>query len=295
MIDTKLNTLLRVAEYRSFTQAAKKLNLTQPAVSQHIHALEDELGAKLFERAGNRLVLTKAGEKAVSTAKALSALYSSLKDDLSDATGSVRELRIGITHTVESNRISAALAHYAADRRDLKIRLITDKQDILCRKLKNYELDMAIIDGSTADPGLKSTMLDTDRLVMVAAVDHPLAHKASVTLDELRHEKMILRLPGSGTGNMFLAALQSKNISINAFNVILEIDNIATIKDLVRRHYGVSVLAESACLSDIAGHKLVGLPIDQLNMKREINILVTPGFPYAEFLDDLIRIYRNGG
>lgn len=293
MLDTKLNTLLKVAEYRNYTQAAKSLNLTQPAVSQHIHALENELGVRLFERLGNRLVLTRAGEKAVSAARAISTIYDNLKYEISDSNYGVKELNIGITHTVESNRISEALAKYVSENRNIKIKLITDTQSKLRSMLKNYELDMAIIDGSVSDEALVSKLLDTDRLVLVIDPSHPLAQKDSVTIDEIRHEKMILRLPGSGTGNMFLSAIQYKDINIDEFDIILEVDNIATIKDLVRQRYGVSVLAESACMDEIMKKKLVALPIEQLNMKREINIIYTKGFQYEAFADEIVRTYRE--
>ena len=293
MLDTKLYTLLKVAEYKNYTQAAKSLNLTQPAVSQHIHALENELGVRLFERLGNRLVLTRAGEKAVSAARAISTLYDNLKYEISDSNYGVKELNIGITHTVESNRISEALAKYVSENRNIKIKLITDTQSKLRSMLKNYELDMAIIDGSVSDEALVSKLLDTDRLVLVIDPSHPLAKKDSVTIDEIRHEKMILRLPGSGTGNMFLSAIQYKDINIDEFDIILEVDNIATIKDLVRQRYGVSVLAESACMDEIMKKKLVALPIEQLNMKREINIIYTKGFQYEAFADEIVRTYRE--
>ncbi len=293
MLDTKLYTLLKVAEYRNYTQAARSLNLTQPAVSQHIHALEHELGVKLFERSGNRLILTRAGEKCVSAARAISNLYSNLRFELSGSAAGIREVNIGITHTVESNHISEALAKYASDNQDVKIKLITDTQANLKKKLKNYELDLAIIDGSVTDTSFETRLLDTDRLVFVTDVAHPLAEKSSVTLDEIRKEKLILRLPGSGTANMFIAALEARDISIEAYNVILEVDNVATIKDLVMQKYGVSVLAESACLDEIMKNRLTALPIDQLQMRREINIIYTKNLQYMDFPDEIIRTYND--
>lgn len=293
MLDTKLYTLLRVAEYRNYTQAAKSLNLTQPAVSQHIHALEDELGIKLFERSGNRLILTKAGEKCVSTARTISTLYSNLRYELSDTGYATRELSIGITHTVESNRISEALARYAAENMHVKIRLVTDTHYKLKKKLKNYELDLAIIDSSISDDFFETRLLDTDRIVLIVDPSHPLAEKTSVQLDDILHEKLILRLPSSGTGNMFISALQAKDISIDAFDVILEMENIATIKDLVRQKYGVSVIAESACKDEVTTKTLIALPIEHFDMKRQVNIIYTKSFQYREFTEEIIRIYNE--
>ncbi|MBE6110945.1 MAG: LysR family transcriptional regulator, partial [Erysipelotrichaceae bacterium] len=193
----------------------------------------------------------------------------------------------------ESNHISEALAKYASDNQDVKIKLITDTQANLKKKLKNYELDLAIIDGSVTDTSFETRLLDTDRLVFVTDVSHPLAEKSSVTLDEIRKEKLILRLPGSGTANMFIAALEARDISIEAYNVILEVDNVATIKDLVMQKYGVSVLAESACLDEIMKNRLAALPIDQLQMRREINIIYTKNLQYMDFPDEIIRTYND--
>ncbi len=293
MLDTKLYTLLKVAEYRNFTQAAKSLNLTQPAVSQHIHALEADLGVKLFIRSGTRLNLTKEGEKAVTAARMIKNLYNNLKYDISEGAAKVKELSIGITHTVESNRISEILAKYATENNGMMIRLETGTQGGIIQKLKSYDLDLGIIDGAVNDADLETTRLDEDSLVLVMDPSHALAEKNSVTLDDIRSEKLILRLPESGTGNLFISSVQSMGMDMSFFNVILEIDNIATIKDLVRHGYGVSVLAKSACMDEIAKKKLIALPIRQLKMNREINIVCARDFSYRNFISDIIQMYNS--
>ena len=108
---------------------------------------------------------------------------------------------------------------------------------------------------------------------MAVSNEHPLASRPSVTIDELRRERLILRLPSSGTRTLFDANLESRGMSPDDFNVILEVDNIATIKDLVRRNYGVSVLARSACMDELRKGKIRMLPIEDLTMVRQINLL----------------------
>lgn len=293
MIDSKLYTLLKVAELGSFTQAGKALNLTQPAISQHIHALENDLGAKLFERSGNRLLLSRQGEQAVAAGKAMVALYNNLKSNLSGEMRGARELNIGITHTVESNRISEVFAKYAAANEGLTIKLVTATQTKLRRKLKNYELDLAIVDGAVSDSELVSRQLDVDKLVLATSPSHPLADKPFVTIEELKKERLILRLPGSGTTDMFISSLESRDIRVDDFNVILEVDNIATIKDLVRHEYGVSVLAESACYDEVMKKKLAVLPIEHLDMERTISIVYAPNFPYGSFIEEIQELYHT--
>lgn len=293
MLDSKIFTLLKVVETGNYTQAGKALNLTQPAISQHIRALEVNTGVKIFERLGNKLILTREGERVVDCARAMLSLYNNMKTDLADqATGSL-SLNIGVTHTVESNRISEVLAKYASTNPGVTVKLITDTQNKIKEKLKNYELDFGIIDGKLNDPMLNHMQLDMDSLMLVTAPNHPLAEKSIVTVDDIKREKLILRLPNSGTRNLFVASLEARNISIDEFDVILELDNIATIKNLIRRGYGVSVLPKSVVIDDMKKRRLTALPIENLSMIREINIIYTRHFTHPELLQEISRIYND--
>ncbi len=293
MLDTKIYTLLKVAETGSFTRAAASLGLTQPAVSQHIKALEEELGITLFERNGNRIILTKQGENAVNTANAMLGMYSKLLEELSGSIGGTKEINIGITHTIESNRITDILAGYASNSNRLTIKLITGTRSKIIRRLKNYELDLAIVDGDVPDEDLDSKPLGMDQLVLIVSPDNTIAQKKAVSIDDIKREKLILRLPGSGTNNMFKSSIESLGLDIDEFNVILEVDNVATIKDLVKRDYGVSVLPRSACLGELKSKQLYAVSIDKLNMERIINIVYTDGSQYASFAEEIINLYGN--
>ena len=159
--------------------------------------------------------------------------------------------------------------------------------------LKTYEIDLAIVEGRNHDPGIRYLLMDTDYLVLAVSPDHPFAKKSMVTLNELKKERMILRLPNSGTRNLFVAHLESNNMSINDFNVILEVDNIATIKDLIRRDFGVSILARSVCLDELKKGKIVTLPVENLSMMREINIAYPADFTQFDLLRDIVRSYNE--
>ncbi len=293
MIDNKVYTLLKVNECGSFVAAAKQLNITQPAVSQHIKALEDELGITIFERGKGKLVLTKQGDEVIKCAKKLVGIYTSLQKEISDGTSLTTHLTIGVTHTAESNPIAEALANYCSKNPRSNIKMITDTISNLYMMLKTYEIDLAIVEGRSHDPGIRYLLMDTDYLVLAVSPDHPFAKKSMVTLNELKKESMILRLPNSGTRNLFVAHLESNNMSINDFNVILEVDNIATIKDLIRRDFGVSILARSVCLDELKKGKIVTLPVENLSMMREINIAYPANFTQFDLLRDIVRSYNE--
>ena len=293
MVDVKLFTLLKVYETGNYTRAAEKLSLTQPAVSQHIKQIERELGTVVFDRSGGKIRPTPEGKLVIQYAERVVSLYENLQRALEDKRKSIDRLCVGITHTSESNIVTEVLAQYAEQFENMKITIQTDTINNLYEMLKTYQIDIAIVEGAVADPSINSVMLDTDSLVLCVSNEHPLAKRSLVTIDELKKEKMILRLPSSGTRNLFAAHLESRNMSLEDFNVTLEVDNIATIKDLVRRNYGVSILARSACMDELKQGKITVLPIENLSMIREVNILYHHTFKHAEILQDIIRIYNE--
>ncbi len=293
MIDSRLISLLAVYETGSFTRAAERLSLSQPAVSQHIRQLENELRVHIFERGHGALHLTREGDIIVKYARRMQALSNNLSEALATERTQVTSLTVGITHTAESNAIAETLARYVSLRERMSIKMITGSVSELFEALKNYELDMAIVEGAPSDPRFHSVMLDTDCLILAVAPEHPLARHTMVTIDELKREKLILRLPDSGTRNLFISALESHNLHLNDFNVVLEIDNIATIKDLIRRGFGVSVLARSACMDELGKKKMVALPIENLTMMRDINLVYSRDFDHPELLRDIVRCYNE--
>ena len=291
MLGTKMYTFLKVAEYLNFTKAAEALYMTQPAVSQQIKQLEEEVGAKVFIRNKNGLILTQQGEIVLKYARRQKALYEKMQLEIQNAEKNAGPLRIGITHTAESNVTASALAKYSIENNGVKIMLTTDTINNLYDKLENYELDLAIIDASSNNPKFSSMLLDTDYLMCVLSPDNPLAQRSAVTISELKKEKMILRSSESATRKLLEETLVYHGEDISSFDVILEVDNIATIKDLIRKDLGVSIIPRSACLDEIRKGKIKALPIENFSMVRETRIVYNKDFRHKEVLDDIIRIY----
>lgn len=295
MIDSKVYSLLKVVETGNYTKAAKALSLTQPAITQHMHALETEFGVRIFERVNNRLHITREGEIVVKYAKRMAALESNLRQQLNNERLRLKSLTIGITHTAESNAIVESFAKYgtADDNGGVSIRVLTDIVPNLYDKLKNYEIDLAVVEGRIPDKKLVYHQLDSDYLITAVSPNHPLSRARMITIEELKREKLILRLPDSSTRKLFESALESHSMSIDEFDVALEINNIATIKDLVRADLGVSVLGRSTCLDEIKKKKLIALPIENLSMIREINLVHLVDFDHPKVVSDLVRIHTE--
>ena len=123
MIDAKVFSLLAVAELKNITKAAEVLSLTQPAVSHHISQLEKELGVTLFIRGKGRLELTESGKTVVKYAKMMVSAQERMRVALFDEGRHLTRLRIGITHTAESNIIVEVLAKYGNDNPNVLLRL----------------------------------------------------------------------------------------------------------------------------------------------------------------------------
>lgn len=293
MVEQRLYSLIKVVETGSFTKAAEQLALSQPAVSQHIRQIEDKLGVKIFEHTHNRLTLTAEGEIVVKYARRMIALSNNLQTALKNEREQIRSLTIGITHTAESSFIIEALAAYLNNYPDLNMKILTFTTDNLYTSLKNCELDFAIVEGKTNDPSLSYMMLDTDCLVLAVPPDHKLASQSMVTISQLKAETLILRLPHSNTRVLFEAALESHGMSLADFNVSMEIDSIATIKDLIRHGFGVSVLAKSACMNEVKKGKLAVLSVENLSMIREINIVCLNDFEHSELLHGIAKKYNE--
>lgn len=293
LIDQKLISFMKIVDTNSFTKAADALALTQPAVSQHIRNLEDELGVKLFIRSHNQLRLTANGEIVDKYARRLLAISNNLMQSLKDEKENVSSLTVGITHSVESSQIVEALAEYSNQSKGLTIKVVTDTVENLHKMIRNYELDFLIINGKLKDSKLNYMTMDTDCLVLAVSPTHRLAAQNSVTLDELKKEKLILRLPTSNTISLFDQALNQNNLSVGDFDVVLEMDNIATIKDLIRQNFGVSVLSKSACMDEIRKGKLIGLPIENLSLIRDINIIYPKDYENLQTIQDIVELYNR--
>ena len=293
MIDYRLLSLLKIVETGSFSKAANQLGLSQPAVSQHIRQLEAYWDVKIFEHAHNRLTLSSDGELIVRYVQRVAALSNNLKQTLRNEREQIRSLTIGITHTAESSAIIEALAAYTDKFDKLNLKILTNTTDNLYTMLSSFELDFAFVEGKIADSAFRYMMLDTDCLVLAVPPTHRLAKQSIISINQLKKERLILRLPNSNTRSLFSTSLESQGLRIDEFNVAMEIDSIASIKDLVRRGFGVSILAKSACMDEIKKGKLLALSVENLSMMREINIVYPQGFEHLDFLNGIVKKYNE--
>lgn len=295
-MNLKLKTLLAVDEYGSFTKAAEMLSLTQPAVSQQIKSLEQDFKILIFDKRKKKLELTKEGELLLRYAKRVDLLTNNLINTFSTIKKNMplkNTLVVGVTHTLESNIIAKAIAQYTSENDAFHVRLISDSANNLYQKMKIYEIDICIITGNINDPNFSFIPLDKDTLGVTISNENPSSSNESISLKELKSEKLILRSKNSDTRLLFESHLLTRNDDISNFNVILELDNVEVIKDLVRDNFGVSILSRKSCLSEIKKNKFKFLTIEGIDMTRQINLYFHKDFQYQLELKRIIKIYNQ--
>lgn len=293
LLDDKLETFIAVCEVKNFTKAGEMLGLTQPAVSQHIKKLEEELDTQIFLRKKGEITLSQEGEIALLYAKRMHALQDKMRDKIKSAKANIRKIRIGITHTQESGYMIEALSKMALAYENLNITFITDTIKNLYTMLENFELDVLIIEEKPSNPDFNFMVLDTDMLTCMVSIQNPLAQKQAITLNELKKQHLILRLPTSATRVKFASSLEAIGESIDNFDVVIEVDGIATIKNLVKKDIGVSILSKGACVKELQKKSLVALPIENLSMTRETTIVYHKTFNHVKIIERIAAAYHD--
>ncbi|HZU73595.1 MAG TPA: LysR substrate-binding domain-containing protein [Acidimicrobiales bacterium] len=189
----QLRYFVAVAEERHFTRAAERLEVAQPSVSSQIRKLEEELGSTLFDRGRSGASLTQAGETLLPLARRV-------LSDLEDAEARLRELdslqhgrlSIGATPSLSTVLLPAALAEFHAAHPGVTLSLFEEGSGLLVQRLVTGEIELGLVILPQRHPGLSTTALATEELVVVAAPDHRLAGRRGLTVSELQGVPLVM-------------------------------------------------------------------------------------------------------
>ena len=293
--DNRYNTVTVVRRTGSYSTAAALLGRTPSAIVQQIHSLEDDLGVVLFRKDGKKLVPTKECDLVTEYAGRINSLNDRLGRELDYVKMRLDHLVIGVTSSIESGALSRVLSNFRQDESEkLQITIVTDVTDVLCDMLLNCTVDIAVVDGDIPDNTFNSVILDTDHLVVAVPPDSSYARRKSlVTIDEFRNENLILRPKGSGTRNLFEANLKRIGMRIDDFKVMMEIDNVSTIRKLVSSGYGVSILSGRACEKAVEKGQLATIQPCDLSMIRNIHILYRKDFHGDALIQRIQSLYSE--
>lgn len=193
----QLRIFATVAKLGSFTQAAESLRVRQPSVTLLIQGLEREFGVKLFEKLGNRIRLTGAGEKLLQSAEDVLAELESLKNQMDEIKGLERgRIRIGGSALAAASFLPVAIQKFKKEHPGIEVILKIQRTDDLEEGLLDGELDIAIVSWVLRSTLLVGEPYREEEIVAIAPPKHPLARKRSVSLETLAREPLIA--PGKG-------------------------------------------------------------------------------------------------
>ncbi|OGI46812.1 MAG: LysR family transcriptional regulator [Candidatus Muproteobacteria bacterium RBG_16_65_34] len=204
-----LRAFLAVAETGSFSRAAERVFLSQPAISKRIAALEAELGTRLFDRIGRRAQLTPAGAALLDRARAILRELDDVKRSIANLSGTiVGELRLATSHHIGLHRLPPALKRFHQTYPEVRLDLRFMDSEKACAAVAQGEIELAIVTLPPAPlPALRVTRIWDDPLEIVVSPAHPLANRAELQAKALLDYPAILPGPGTYTREIILKAL----------------------------------------------------------------------------------------
>ena len=267
MDTASLNTFITAAETESFSLTAERLYLTQPAVSKRIAALEDELGARLFDRIGRRVSLTEAGRALLGRAKIILQDIEDSRRLISNLTGTVAgRLSIGTSHHIGLHRLPPVLRHYSAKYPEVELDLHFMDSEAACRAVLAGDLELGIV---TLPPQplaeLTSEEIWPDPLVIVVGRDHPLSSEGQVKLAQLTDFPAILPAQGTYTRELLETCFAPSGLRLK---VGMTTNYLETIKMMVSVGLGWSVLPVS-----MMSEELLPLAVDGIELARQLGVV----------------------
>lgn len=236
MLDYKMKTFLTLCRLMNYRKTAEELNLTQPAVTQHIHSLEEYYGCKLFHYDRRQLSMTKEAQMLRFSAENIRYQEQKLMERLRGA--EVRELRIGATKTIGDYVIGGDIANFLKEPRN-RISITVDNTAALLAMVEAGTLDFALIEGNFDQKEFASRLYRSEPYVGICAADHPFAGRA-VGIEELVKEPLILREEGSGTRKIFESILWNYNLTPAVFPKVTCVSSFGLITELLERRCGVT-------------------------------------------------------
>ncbi len=242
---SQLKTFYAVAHWGGFSKAAQKLNISQPAVSDHIKNLEDTYGLCLFTRNSKKVELTEIGRKLFVLAEKMLETEMAAQDLLTRASGlNEGHLAVGADALVH---ILPVLSKFRAKYPNVQLSVSTGNSKSLITKLERLEIDFAIVATNPASKSFVSHLLSQNNLAAMCATDNPLAKQKAVSLKTLLQSPLILREKGSQTRKIFDKAALKTNLSTSS---VIEVEGREAVREAVAAGLGIGIVSTAEYVDD---------------------------------------------
>ena len=286
-----LRAFVTVAEERSFSVAARKLHRTQPAVSQAVRRIEDDIGDRLFDRSSRNGTLTEAGVLLLDHARRLLRMAD-------EAQAAVRELyqvrrgRVVIgANEAAVHSVLPYLREYAAAHPEVSVEVRRVPSRRIAAELLDRSMDFGVMTFAPAERGLQSIPLGSDELVMLAHPKHPLAARKRVSIGEVGREVVIAHNDPSPTRERVLRLYERRHEPIN---IQVSLPSLDGIKRAVEMGVGVAVLPRRCALTEIARGDLVAVKIPELKAARVVRFVFRRTGEQSHAAGAFLQLVRGG-
>ncbi len=292
MLDFRIETFLCVCKYMNFTKAAVTLNITQPAVSQHIHYLEEEYEAKLFEYKNRKLSLTPAGEELFRAALTMQHDDRILSKRMKHAGRTKHTIAFGATLTVGEFMLAPKIASYLEVNPQADLRMVIRNTHELLEMIDNGLIDFAVIEGyfPRSEYGYRIYSQESYAALCKKNYTFKCGHKPA-SIQELLAETLLIREDGSGTREILERFLAGYNLSLSDFQHTVEINSLHVIKQLVLAGAGITFVYQIAAREELLDGRLERLMLPGLDTKHELSFVWRKNSIYKEEYDRLFEVF----
>jgi len=294
-MDTRqLAAFCAVVERRSFSQAAERLGVTQPAVSLQVRALEKRLGTQLLDRSGRRVEPTEAGWRLYRGAQRMLALEDQLVAEVSaSGDGAVAgDLVLGASTGPAAVAVPVVLGEFQRIYPDVRVFLTVSDTHSVVERVAARELELGIVGAARRHRGVRFEPFFSDQVILACPPGHPFAGR-TVALDELRDAPLILMQEGAGVRQIVEDALRRHGVKLRDLDVRLELGLQESVRRAVEAGYGVTFISRTAVESDLAAGRLAEARVEGLDATREISLASATGRTRTRVADAFVAFARE--
>ncbi len=278
MSDFRLKVFQCVAKNLSFTKASQELFISQPAITKHIQELENLYQVRLFDRQGNRILLTDAGnlllkhcEKILDDYKCLDYEMHLLHDEY------IGELRLGASTTIAQYVLPPLLANFISRFPQINLSLFNSNSREIERALQEHRIDLGLVEGIFRLPNLKYIPFLQDELVAIVHSKNKLINQDEITPCDLVNIPLVLRERGSGTLDVFERALSFHNLKLSSLNVQMYLGSTESIKLFLEHTDCMGIVSVRSVRKELLAGDFRVVEIKDMPMHREFHFVRLQG------------------
>ena len=285
----QLQVFLATADVQNISKAAKSLAMSQSAASNALSELEQQYQMQLFDRVGKRLQLNALGYAVRPQAQALLEQAQQLDLTLAQQQAGGR-IKVGATLTIGNYLAVTIMSHYLTQNPNRKVELDVANTSQVVRKVKNFELDIGLIEGDFLDAELEVIPWLEDELQVFCAPDHDLAHCPALDDQQLKNSHWILREPGSGTRQTFDRDMHDL---LSELSVLLELQHTEAIKRAVEAGLGIGCLSKRTLVDAFKRGSLIPLQTPGRSFSRRFYFILHRHKYRSEALLEWIKLCQQ--